>query len=482
MEVNKNTKTEIINKKQNNIQETINALSYGINIQADLIKCLNNINLIALEISNNQNIEEYKVYIKEIKDKVDEIKNNNIYINATIEHIQEKTDKIDKQNNDVANKINPIPNLNKINLIPNNINNLNLIPNLNNAIKYNYLNNNENNNINNPFFNFPNFFPLINNISSQFNNPLNNEEMNKLKEIPLKDREFFYKDEELSQGENEYIEFKDYTYPFSLEKINEIKRQYCGFLNSHGGRIYIGITDLRKVKGIELDYKTRDIIRNELINYTYDFYPKCRIDKINIYFKPVKSIQTKKYINNKYVIEIIVYPGEPFNLYSINNKVGFISTLRQPGQCINLTAEEIQEQLFKRKNLFNQKHTLNNENEDINKEKEDNDYSNNDVIDESFEDNEDSDDTTDSKKKVEYVAQITNIDTSLKIKDINRYFNGCKSSYQKFPANKGKSLGYGEIHFPKKEAAKLFKEEFNRINLCGKDKINVRIKKRIIKT
>ena len=74
----------------------------------------------------------------------------------------------------------------------------------------------------------------------------------------LKDRSVLYKDEELKEGEDEYIEYKNYTYPFSQEKIDEIKRQYCGFLNSQGGRIYIGINDLKIVKGIYLDYKTRD--------------------------------------------------------------------------------------------------------------------------------------------------------------------------------------------------------------------------------
>ena len=82
------------------------------------------------------------------------------------------------------------------------------------------------------------------------NNIIMNEEINKVKNIPLKDREFLYKDEELIDEENEYTEFKQYSYPFSQEKIDEIKRQYCGFLNSHGGRIYIGINDLRIVKGI----------------------------------------------------------------------------------------------------------------------------------------------------------------------------------------------------------------------------------------
>ena len=79
------------------------------------------------------------------------------------------------------------------------------------------------------------------------NNIIMNEEINKVKNIPLKDREFLYKDEELIDEENEYTEFKQYSYPFSQEKIDEIKRQYCGFLNSHGGRIYEKLMKVSKM-------------------------------------------------------------------------------------------------------------------------------------------------------------------------------------------------------------------------------------------
>ena len=168
------------------------------------------------------------------------------------------------------------------------------------------------------------------------NNIIMNEEINKVKNIPLKDREFLYKDEELIDEENEYTEFKQYSYPFSQEKIDEIKRQYCGFLNSHGGRIYIGINDLRIVKGINLDRKAYESVKNDLINYSKDFYPTCKIDKINVYFLTLKHSKTNKVMSDLYVIKIIVMPGEPYNLYSINNKGGYISALRLPGQCINL--------------------------------------------------------------------------------------------------------------------------------------------------
>ena len=80
---------------------------------------------------------------------------------------------------------------------------------------------------------------------------------------------------------------------------------------------------------------------------------------------------------------------------------------------------------------------------------------------------------------MEYVVKITNIDKSMKIKDINRYFNECGCSKQNFPAVKGKSQGYGEIHFSKKETAKLLIDKFNRLNLCG-SKINMKLTKKVV--
>lgn len=362
----------------------------------------------------------------------------------------------------------------------NNLNNIN--PNFNN------LNNNFNINALNPF-NFPFFLPNLNIINNTKNSlskniVLDTEEMNK----PLKDRTFFYREEVLKEGEDEYIEFKNYIHPFSQEKIEEIKKQYCGFLNCQGGRIYLGITDQKVVKGMQLDYKGRDTIRNELINYTYDFFPKCRINQlINIYFIPIKSMQNNKIINNLNVIKIIILPGEPYHLYSITNKGGYTSMIRLPGQCLKLTAEEIFSEIIRRQELFKEK-IRNNGNtnmENINKKnKETKNEENTEENDENFEENEESDDTTtengeNKNTKIVYVVKISNIDTSLKIKDINKFFNGFGNGYQKFPATKdGNSEGFGEMHFSKKERAKSIIEKLNKTNLCGKKQIIMRLIKR----
>ena len=401
---------------------------------------------------------ENKLQIKkDLLEKINQIEIKKIYSIATIQYLKEKIVAID----------------NNIRIIDiNNIQNVNVFNGINN-----YINNFKTNN----FFQLKNIYK---------NNVIVNEEINKVKNIPLKDREFLYKDEELIDEENEYTEYKHYSYPFSQEKVDEIKRQYCGFLNNHGGRIYLGINDMRIVKGIRLEPKENEIIKNELLNYTNDFYPPCSIDKINLYFIPVRHPKTNKVLHNLYVLKIIVMPGEPYNLYSIHNKGGYISTLRLPGQCINLTAEEIYSELMKRAELLKQKdiNDINNQQKKINKNKE------NDELEEGKYDDitEDLNENDDEKKKLEpkekngkknsiYVIKITNIDTNLKIKDINKYFTGCGCCLQKFPAIEGKSKGYGEIHFYKKTIAKSVMKKFNKNDLGGTKQISMKLIKRVLK-
>ena len=434
-------------------------------IRTDLEEIYNILN----SLSYKKNIENKEEVKKDLLEKINAYENQKSCSISTLQYLKEK--------------INEIENNTKI-IDLNNIQNNNIFSNIN------YLTDN---------FQSFNSFQNYQNINNNFN-LIAKEEVNKLTDIPLQDREFLYKEEQLIDEENEYVEFKNYSYPFAQMKIDEIKRQYCGFLNSHGGRIYLGINDFRIVKGILLDYKLCDMIKNELINYTYDFYPKCRIDKVNVYFIKIKSMQTDKIIPNLYVIKIQVMPGEPHNLYSINNKGGYISTLRLPGQCINLTAEEIHSEILKRNELLKQKYineylyNNNNNNNNNNKEEESSSFEDisEDIDDENIEGKEENDgkgekeekgekepDDKKGKKKVVYVVKITNIDTSLKIKDLNRYFNGYGSSLQKFPALEGKSVGFGEIHFPKKETAKLMIQKFNKLSICGTKQILMKLTKRV---
>ena len=166
-----------------------------------------------------------------------------------------------------------------------------------------------------------------------------------VKGIPLKNRTFFYNKEKLIYGEDMQIEYKNYSFPFKDKHREEFTKQICGFLNSKGGRIFVGITDNKVVNGILLNYHEKDKNTNEIVNLTYDFYPKCRTH-VDVNFIPIKN-KDNKYIKNLYVIKIIVSQGETNQLYSCISR-GYISYLRLKGQCILLTTEEIKREILKR--------------------------------------------------------------------------------------------------------------------------------------
>ena len=202
---------------------------------------------------------------------------------------------------------------------------------------------------------FDNFIKILNNLSQELTNNKKEKNISKktkidnnlslVKGIPLSQRTFFYNKEKLIYGEDMQIEYKNYSFPFTDNHKDEFKKQICAFLNSKGGRIFIGINDDKIVNGILLQYHDRDKNTNDIVNLTYDFYPKCRT-YIDVSFIPIRN-KDNQYIKNLYVIKIIVSQGETNQLYSYTSK-GFNSYLRLKGQCIKFTAEEIRNELFKR--------------------------------------------------------------------------------------------------------------------------------------
>ena len=176
-----------------------------------------------------------------------------------------------------------------------------------------------------------------------------NFEKNEIQENlpPLHERTSLYLDEKLKERRNELIEFKSYSFPLTKEYMEDIRRQICGFLNSRGGRLYIGINGENKVKGVALNSKARDNTRNSIVNLTHDFYPNCRLDKVTVDFIPVKDRKTNKFINRRYVVKIKVLPGDPGLLYSMTT-VGYNSTIRKNIQVYELNSTEIYKEIIDR--------------------------------------------------------------------------------------------------------------------------------------
>ena len=443
----------------------------------------------------NSVFQQFQISLEEKVEKINEIERRNIYSKATIEFFREKIKDYELSINNLSSK------KIKSNTFEKKIENEILSPPEYNRNTINFhsnpINNNSKNNIKLNNINITEF--NISNGKNNFNmNKASNldididETLKKLREIPLKNRTSFYKDELLVEGEDEFTEFKNYLFPLNEKQGEELKRQFCGFLNSEGGRLYLGINDEKIVKGVILNYKRCDALRNLLVNYTFDFYPKCRLDKIKVYFIPIKSMKDNKFINNLYVVKIIVLKGEPYILYSMTNK-GFNSAIRLQGQCANLSAEEIYKEILKRGTLqknYEYINNINNEfkdpepeiNYEIENEIEIDDWIIKDNKKKKNSDNIKMNKPKNKKKKMKkrdiIAVEVKNIDKNMDTKDIYDIFNGCGTIYQKFFSKGGKSRGYGILKFSSENLAKSVIDKYNQAKI-GEKNIILIMKKNI---
>ena len=329
------------------------------------------------------------------------------------------------------------------------------------------------------------------NLDNNSNNIINEELQNRkqiikeilvnLRKIPLNKRTFFYKNERILEDEDEITEYKNYYFPFGYKQILELKRQICGFINSNGGRLYIGITDQKIIKGIVLNNSSLISFQNIIFSLIDNFNPQIDDGKIKIYYIPIKNILNDSYINNLYIIKILIYPGDPTILYSFSKNI-LISSIRLQGQCANLTAEEIHKEIIERyKNKKINKIKILNE-EDFNDPEPE-------VIDDDDQYNEyyDDDSTIENnyikenrrqlnyrinrnkrnkKYKRNYRKNITVkvwiIDDKIYINDLKNIFKNCGCySAQFFSQRNGKSSGFCYLHFANDNLANNFIMNFN---------------------
>ena len=306
-----------------------------------------------------------------------------------------------------------------------------------------------------------------------------------LRKIPLSQRTFFYKSEKIVEDENLSIEYKDYQFPFGDKQVFEIKRQICGFINSGGGRLYIGITDEKMIKGIVLNKNSLNSFENLLFRCIDNFRPKIPNNKIKIYYIPIKNAEKDSYINNLYIVKLIILPGDPTILYSISPKE-FYSTIRLQGQCANLTAEEIHKNILERsknniiKNLFNGKdfedpppENINNINNNV--EIEDDICLNSNYPKQIFY-------SADRKRKRKnkknknrkkegegkIIIKINNIDGTILVKDLKILFKDSGFTSLRLFQKNGKSKGFGFLYFNDEVKADNFIKTFNNCQLGNK--------------
>ena len=460
----------------------------GNNIENDTIKFLNNnldyclraLDLLKYGNHSKSCIEFYEEKIEKIKNFKNKNENNN--------NIEEKKENI--INNEInQNNINEENNINENNKEDKNVN-------INNDNNEN-INNNNNENINSNNTNIENINEPNNNIKEDIQN-INIKEENNKKEIdnednnnnnerikmevkddeesdgdlgekemsqdeikndlielrkkPLKERIYFYKDEQIIDSEDEKTEFKNYYFPLGPNKREKLKRQICSFINSNGGRLYIGIADNRIIKGVVTIEKITfyEKIIDELVK---DFYPKIEPKKfLKFYAIPVLNKNNGKIIDNLFVFKIIIKRGDPSYLYSCSTK-RLNSSIRLQGQCANLTAEEIYKEIIERKKLKNK-----NNNNEI-----DDDFDMNDpspIISQIIVDNEE-------KKKL-INKDNKNIDNNNNKKDNNniKYYNKDYNNKENFNIKNNENIQKGINN----------QDYHNQKNIDNKDKIAPNLK------
>ena len=309
---------------------------------------------------------------------------------------------------------------------------------------------------------------------------------------PLDQRTSFYLDEKIKEKRNEVIEFKNYHFPLTFGNKEEIKQLICGFLNSKGGRLYIGINGQNLVKGVVLNSKARDTSRNELVNLTYDFYPNCRTNKIWVDFIPVKDAKTQKFISKKYIIKVRVYPGDPEFLYSMTSK-GYRSYMRRGDQCLVLNSIEIYNEIKSRDdfkqiknqdNVFIQEMSIRDPEPEKNDNEEDYDLSldlpffgvdSNDNLSENVKNIVRKNEKKYPKKKKNnsknegtFIVKIENIDETLPKNVVNRTFNNCRRFRQEIME------GFGFLYFSNLNDANNCIAQYNGYKLGNKNlKLNL---------
>ena len=176
--------------------------------------------------------------------------------------------------------------------------------------------------------------------------------------LTLKDKTFFIENETVKEEDisafirnisiNHVKNAKTNKDEYILEESNKkiLISIICAFLNSEGGRIYIGINKEKQVFGIQLNNKQKDIVNGILYNMLRDLQPSVRNSEIKIYFIPIKN-NNGEFIENLYVIKIIVPQGNINELYSIEWKK-YKSFMIENNTVISLDCQKIKDEIIKR--------------------------------------------------------------------------------------------------------------------------------------
>lgn len=160
----------------------------------------------------------------------------------------------------------------------------------------------------------------------------------------------FHHQQIVQEKEGECLEFKDFHYPFNQPQLQIIQKTICSMVNHKGGRIFIGVTDERIVKGLTLTLDNQDKFVNTVFHSLIERFEPSLTSPEKLYdvsFIPVKDKEKNEFIKDRYVIKIIVKQGLTSKLYSIDSQ-SFVSYKRIDARVLRLNTKEIFEEIILR--------------------------------------------------------------------------------------------------------------------------------------
>lgn len=120
----------------------------------------------------------------------------------------------------------------------------------------------------------------------------------------------------LENAENEY---KNYYYPIGRDQIEKLQILIVAFLNTNGGRIYLGVKDYNfLVCGMHLIEREKAKLKNDFENIFCNLVPSLPSSRWKMYFLPIVGggAGGDSYrIANSYVVKIVVKRGRKDTLY-----------------------------------------------------------------------------------------------------------------------------------------------------------------------
>lgn len=161
-------------------------------------------------------------------------------------------------------------------------------------------------------------------------------------------RTSFIDQEIIKQPENLTIEYKNYSFPFDETRINILKKTFCGFLNTEGGTIYLGVhenidTKKRKVLGMQLNESEKEDLLKSIRRIAESLSPDILTNKFyNVQFVPIRSSQPpNNYISGRFIVKIIIRYGQRDEIYSYRYDDKDYFSFRTENEVIHRDGREV---------------------------------------------------------------------------------------------------------------------------------------------